>query len=79
MLDWLKDNGRNPTYEVLEARVTYDVPIESVIRKEESAFRAYGVTEDVGPIVLRILKDDTEDGIYHYDKVNSMKLITWKP
>ena len=79
MLDWLKDNGRDPAYEVLEAHVTYDVPIESVIRKEESAFRAYGVTEEIGPIVLKILKDDLEDGIYHYDKVNSMKLITWKP
>lgn len=79
MLDWLKDNGRDPAYEVLEARVTYDVPIESVIREEESAFRAYGVMEEIGPIVLGILKNDIEDGIYYYDKVNSMKPINWKP
>lgn len=78
MLDWLRDNGRDPTYEVLETHVVYDVPIGSVIEKERSAFNAYGVLEDVGPIVERLLENDTVDGIYHYDRINSMKLITWR-
>lgn len=78
-LDWLRENGRDPDYDVLETRIVADIPVEDLVAKERSAFRAYRVSEDVAPIVRSILEPDIDGGVIHYDRVNRMKLIRWMP
>lgn len=75
--EWLKDNGRNPAYEVLETRITAEFRLDDLIEKERAAFRAYGVETDIEPIVRKLV--DSDNGIVHYDAINRMKLITWRP
>lgn len=77
-LDWLTENGREPDYDVLETRIVADLSVDDLVEKERSAFRAYGVREDVGPIVRRLLEPEDDGGVIHYDRVNRMKLIRWR-
>ncbi len=76
--DWLLDNGRNPVMETMETRVRIEILMESLIEKERVAFRAYGVSEDVGPIVEELMSPHEKDGIVSTDERNSMRLIYWK-
>lgn len=76
-LEWLKDNGRNPAYEVFETHITAELSLDGLIERERSAFRAYGVETDIEPIVRKLV--DSDNGIVHYDATNRMKLITWRP
>ena len=78
-LDWLRENGRDPDYDVLETRIVADIPVEDLVEKERSAFRAYGVSMDVEPVVRSILEPDIDGDVIHYDRVNRMKLIRWNP
>lgn len=75
--DWLRDNGRSPRMEILKARVRADIPIGSIVAKERSAFRSYGLEDRVEGIVMDILGPDLDEGVLHYDVENSMRLVTW--
>ena len=78
-LDWLRENGRDPDYDVLETRIVADILVDDLVEKERSAFRAYGVGVDVEPIVRSILEPEIDGDVIHYDRVNRMKLIRWNP
>ena len=78
-LDWLRENGRDPDYDVLETRIVVDIRVDDLVEKERSAFRAYGVGVDVEPIVRSILEPEIDGDVIHYDRVNRMKLIRWNP
>ncbi|MCQ2079089.1 MAG: class I SAM-dependent methyltransferase [archaeon] len=77
--DWLRDNGREPEVEFLKTTIDADIPVQNLIAKEESAFRAHGIDAPIGDIVRDILKDELDGDILHYHAVNEMKLIYWFP
>ena len=76
--DWLKENGREFKMEILSTHITQDIPLTDIITREKSAFKAYG-QRDVEEIVKKILEPCTMNGIVHFDHINEMKLIYWKP
>ena len=76
--DWLRDNGRNPTVEFFETTIVSDIPLEAVVLKERSAFRTYGLETEAEEITRRLLEPQVENGVWHYEATNSMKLIRWK-
>ncbi len=76
--DWLTDHGREPIVEFYQSTVIKDIPIDTIIRKQEASFREYGITEGVGDIVMKILSPELDDDILHYKATNTMKLIYWK-
>ena len=76
--DWLTDHGREPIVEFYQSTVIKDIPIDTIIRKQEASFREYGITEGVGDIVMKILSPELDGDILHYKATNTMKLIYWK-
>lgn len=75
-LEWLKDNGRKPIYEIFETHITAEFRLNDLIEKERAAFRAYGIETDIEPIVRKLV--DSDNGIVHYNATNRMKLIVWR-
>ena len=76
--DWLRENGREFKLEMFNTRIIQDVPLTEIIKREKSAFKAYG-QKDVEDIIIKLLEPCTKDGIVHFDHLNEMKLIYWKP
>ena len=76
--DWLRENDRNPTVEFFETTVVSDIPLEAVVAKERSAFHTYGLEKEAEEITRRLLEPEIDDGVWHYEATNSMKLIYWE-
>lgn len=76
--DWLRENGREFKLEMFNTHIIQDVHLAEMIKREKSAFKAYG-QRDVEDIVRNLLEPYTKDGIVHFDHVNEMKLIYWEP
>ena len=52
--------------------------MEAVVAKERSAFHTYGLEKEAEEITRRLLEPEVDDGIWHYEATNSMKLIYWE-
>ncbi len=76
--EWLNGNGRSPRMEIFETHVSERVPLASIVEKEAVAFRAYGVDEDIGSIVVDLLSDVTEGDEVVIEEDNSLRVVLWK-
>lgn len=76
--DWLEEHGRDFKLEMFSAHIIQDVPLDEMIAREKSAFKAYG-QRDVEDIVRKLLEPCTKNGMVRFDHVNEMKLIYWEP
>ncbi|MBR4201984.1 MAG: class I SAM-dependent methyltransferase [Candidatus Methanomethylophilaceae archaeon] len=75
--DYLTGIGREPIVEFFRTGIEMDIPVEELVKKEESAFRPYGINEGIGDIVRSILEPESDGGVVHYSAENEMKMICW--
>lgn len=75
--DRLSSEGRDVKIELFQTDIEMDIPVEELVAKEVSSFKAYGNDVDVSDIVRSILEPDADDGIVHFKATNEMKLIYW--
>lgn len=77
IFDWLDSGDRIWDSKVFHASIDIELPLEYVVSKEVSRFRASGVEADVGTIATRLLEDSTDNGMVRYTAENDMRLIHW--
>jgi len=75
--DWLEENKRDPIVEIFHDTVEIDMNIDDYVRKKQALFTLNGIDEDIGDIVIELLKDDTEGDIYHFKSESDVKMICW--